>query len=163
VLHALRSGALSRAAAVAVVLVLSGAAGLAGALAPEPPHRCACRTRKGADHRCSCPACARSARKAAERAERERLPPCHRDAALRARAEDQRRERERAVREGARSCLREDCDRGDDATAGPRTLDAFALPATPGLPAPPPPHTTPAPSRPRTGLAPQPETPPPRA
>lgn len=68
-------------------LLLTGAPRLAGALAPEPEHRCTCASH--GEHRCSCPICAARARSARNR-RIAALPPCCREAARRAAAEEDR-------------------------------------------------------------------------
>lgn len=128
---AARRAAASRAAAALVALALSGAVDVAGGLAPTPTHRCACSARRGRDHRCACPECARVARRGAEEHADGDLPPCHRAAGVE-RAEARRREEERAAREAGRGCVREDCGRSEDEAAlGTRQLERFTLPDVP--------------------------------
>jgi hypothetical protein len=160
VLHSVVLAPASRVVAVLLALSLSGGVGVAGELAPKSPHHCVCLARKGAEHRCTCPICARIAAGAADERTVEGAPPCHRGVTRHEPAEAPGDEREFRSRD--LPGLREDCGREEDAALGLRAVDAFTLRAAPGL-VPPAPASWPAmPSRRLPGTRPEPETPPPR-
>jgi len=162
VLPAVRLYTISRLLAVFVAIGISGADDLATSLAPEPPHRCSCATRRGTDHHCHCPVCARLARRAAAQASTAAVPPCHRELVAREQAEEERREEERLAREGRAAGLREDC--GQD---GPGLAlhhhETFLVPSTAGLTPPGQPERAGAPQRLDSAFRPAPEPPRPRA
>jgi hypothetical protein len=137
----------------AVALLLSGAPRLAATLAPEPAHHCECPAH-GGDHRCTCPVCNAAARIARQRQLRD-VPPCHREAARRVAAEQDR--------EPPGPCLGPTCGRGDARMLVVSGEDSFTFAAAPALPAgePAAPPRSP-PSRPSERPS-SPEPPPPRA
>lgn len=113
----------ARVVAAVLAAALSGAPQLAFALRiGTPPHACQCRAH-GDGHRCACPLCAQQARRA-RRGALEELPPCHRDLALRALAEEEERERV----EAGLPALKPSCG-FDDPPAGPAGAERFLAPA----------------------------------
>lgn len=161
-LPAVRFAALSRTLAVFVAIGLSGADDLASSLAPEPPHRCSCAARRGLDHHCHCPICARLARRGAAEASQAALPPCHRELAARAQADEDRREEEQLAREGRGAGVREDCGQ-EGARLALHNHDAFLVPPPAGLPSPDRPARLEVPARLASAFRPAPEPPRPRA
>lgn len=119
-----RTLGVSRVAAALVALALSGAPGLASLHARGREHRCTCKA-GGRAHECACPVCHAAAR----RADEERLPPCHREAA---RQPAPARSAERA----AAPCWTGSCGDREDGGIALSPLDAFTLPAATRLAAP---------------------------
>ncbi|ACL63870.1 conserved hypothetical protein [Anaeromyxobacter dehalogenans 2CP-1] len=117
----------ARVAAALLALALSGGVRLLPAGPVSGPHRCSCRSH-GEDHLCACAVCNAQARRARKAARPEDLPPCHRDAARRAAAQEEARAR-RAALPG----LLPTCGDPEGGLAAPGALDPFAVPARPAL------------------------------
>jgi hypothetical protein len=115
----IRRCAHARVAAGVLVISLTGAPGLAAALAGPAEHRCTCAAR-GGDHRCECPIC-RARATHAHRAEAKR-PPCHGPAV----AAPARQEKERPAPAGA-PCLTGACGAPDGPRAVVTGLEPFTL------------------------------------
>jgi hypothetical protein len=82
----LTQSAISRLAAAAVALALSGLPQLVEGTEPHEGHRCQCPVRKGV-HECDCPLCHQEAARLGTGAAADpSLPPCHRALAARAQA-----------------------------------------------------------------------------
>lgn len=82
-----RTAVVARIAAALVALALSGVPRALALPAPETGHRCSCKSHHG-NHECECPICRRAA--LAALASDEKLPPCHRAAARKAQAREER-------------------------------------------------------------------------
>lgn len=121
-----RTFALSRLAAAAVALSLTGAPGMASLFAPEREHRCACRT-SGRVHACACSRCHHPAAAGASRAS-EGGPPCHRGMS--------RGPVPETKRDAAADCWTGSCGADDGGRASPLLLEAFTVPEEARLPAP---------------------------
>ncbi|ABC80261.1 hypothetical protein [Anaeromyxobacter dehalogenans] len=117
----------ARVAAALLALALSGGVRLLPARPVSGPHRCSCRAH-GEDHLCACAICNAQARRARKAARPEDLPPCHRDAARRAAAQEEERAR-RAALPG----LLPTCGDPEGGLAAPGALDPFSVPARPAL------------------------------
>jgi hypothetical protein len=118
-------GIISRCAAAAVALVLSGTVELVAP--PEGPagHRCHCPVRDG-HHDCDCPIClAEAARLGRSAAEDPNLPPCHRALAAKARAEADKSDQRRAA---SAPCLNNPCGTSDRKLRPPPSADRFLVP-----------------------------------
>jgi hypothetical protein len=129
VLSRLATLTVSRLAAAAVAVLLTGGLRVAAQAAPLPGHVCRCH-HQGADDPCDCPRCHAAAPRPPEPApaEDESLPPCHRAAALKAR---QAAERPAPPREAP--CVQGTC--GDDPVAATLLgVDPFTPPVPPDLP-----------------------------
>jgi hypothetical protein len=116
----------SRLAALAVALVLSGAGRVAGEVAERGQHRCMCP--RGA-HDCACPTCLEAERRRLED-EAAKAPPCHR-AALARRAADHRRAPGAPL---PTPCLRSACGGGDGGRIALPSPETFLLPPAAALP-----------------------------
>lgn len=117
-------GLMSRMTAAALALALSGVPKLVDAAVGPPGHRCRCPA--GVKHACECPLCHAGAARA--ETDDEKLPPCHRALAARARAE----QRESQRRAASKPCLTGTCGTGDRLLV-PAELDDFLLPRAPAL------------------------------
>jgi hypothetical protein len=121
-----RARGVCRFATVLVVCALSGAPSLVEGHLGESGHRCHCH--HGPGEVCTCGACARAAAKA-RRADVEKLPPCHRAAALAALEREQRGPPRTATMTGC-------CGAPEGLKSGLVTRDPCLPPTAPVQPAP---------------------------
>jgi hypothetical protein len=147
-----RSRTAARVVAGLLAVALAGALPAAGARAEVEAHRCQCH--HGPGEQCSCTTCRREAR-AARRAELDRLPPCHRAAAL---AEQERDERAPPSGPAILGC----CGFPGQHVAAPGPGQPFVPPGELALPHPMEAGPTPVPVVDGPGLDRAPPTPPPR-
>jgi hypothetical protein len=116
----------SRCAAVAVALVLSGLPGLVEPPSTSSSHRCHCPVREG-KHECDCPLChAEAARRGSGAADDPGLPACHRALAARARAETEQASQRPA---STASSLTSSCGTADGKLRPPPAAERFTVPA----------------------------------
>lgn len=153
-LRIVRSLAVSRLGAALVALALTGLPRVATPGQAPGVHRCTCKAH-GA-HECTCPVCQAAAARAARLADAERLPPCHRAAAI---AEAQR---QAAGPQASGPCLRGSCGLPEQPRATPAGIEPFLIPIATGIAAPSPAGQPAGQQAAPRAVPREPETPPPR-
>lgn len=118
----LAQGIVSRCAAAAVALLLSGAPDLVEPPSHSAGHRCHCPV-KGGRHDCDCPLCHAEAARRDGAASGQ--PACHKSLAAKARAES---EQAAARRAASGPCLTSACGTADGQARPPPTIERYTVP-----------------------------------
>jgi hypothetical protein len=121
----LAQGIVSRCAAAAVALLLSGVPDLVEPPSHSSGHRCHCPVKNGR-HDCDCPLChAEAARQAGSTGDTSGQPPCHKAMAARARAESEQAAQRRAT---SGPCLTGTCGTADGKLRPPPAAERYTVP-----------------------------------
>jgi len=122
----LAQSVVSRCAAGAVALALSGLPELVEPPSHSAGHRCHCPVREG-KHECDCPLChSEAARRGSGAADDPSLPTCHRALATRTRAEAEQAAQRRS---STAPCLTSTCGTADGKLQPPPAIERFTVPA----------------------------------